>query len=74
MFYGGKKRKKRKKVYSQQELQPFIHSQGKKISQKEPPARWLTSGFWTKHTHEEHVTHKARYPQFLQQVFSPIFP
>lgn len=38
----------------------------KKISQKEPPARWLTSGFWTKHTHEEHVTHTARYPQFLQ--------
>lgn len=66
----GEKKEKKKKAYSQQELQPFIHSQGKKISQKEPPddgsVRWLTSGFSTKHTHEEHVTHKARYPQFLQ--------
>lgn len=41
----GKKRKKKKKVYSQQELQPFIHSQGKKKSQKEPPANGSHQAF-----------------------------
>lgn len=69
MFYGGKKRKKKEARTATLHTQPM-----KKKKQKEPPARWLTSGFWTKHTHEEHVTHKARYPQFLQQVFSPILP
>lgn len=41
----GEKKEKKKKVYSQQELQPFIHSQGKKISQKEPPANGSHQAF-----------------------------